>query len=289
MIVFGGSSSVGLAWDVSKSIGAQLGKNEVKTFPDGELHVKILSEVKNQDCVLIQSLRSSDNVMELLLFLDALTDQGAREVVAVTPYMAYSRQDRVFTKGEALSAKTLLRMVDELSSRIITINTHFMRGYGEGSFHKIRFTNLDALPLLVNYMKVRMKNPMVIAPDAGGLGMAKHAAELLECEFDHIKKKRLSGEEVSIETKTLDVKNKDVLVVDDIIATGDTILKVSEFVSDWRPKSLSVGCIHPLFTRGIDMFKGKLDRLVATNTLESQVSKVNVGPLIAKELKAMPQ
>lgn len=285
MIVFGGSSSVGLAWDVSKDIGAQLGKNEVKKFPDGEIYVKILSNVKNQDCVLIQSIRSSENLTEFLLFLDALRDQGTREVVAVMPYMAYSRQDKVFTQGEALSAKTILKLVDEFSSRIITINTHFMRGSGEGVFHKIRFTNLDAIPLLVSYLKVRMRTPMVIAPDSGGMGMAKYASELLDCDFDHIKKKRVSGEEVIIETKTLDVKNKDVLILDDIISTGDTIVKVADFIREWKPKSISVGCIHALFTNGIEIFKGKLDRLVATNTVESPVSKVNVGPLIARELK----
>lgn len=284
MIVFGGSSSVGLAWDVSKSIGAQLGRNEVKRFPDGEIYVKILSNVKNQDCAVIQSVRTSDNLVELLLFLDALRDQSAREIIAVMPYMAYSRQDKAFTQGEAVSAKTVLKLVDELSSRIVTINTHFMRGSGVGLFHRIRFTNLDALPLVVDYLKVRMRSPMVIAPDAGGLSMAKHASELLNCEFDHIKKKRVSGEEVAIETKTMDVRNKDVLILDDIISTGDTIVKVADFVREWKPKTISVGCIHALFTNGIDIFKGKLDRLVASNTVESPVSKVNVAPLISREL-----
>lgn len=284
MIVFGGSSSVGLAWDVSKTIGAHLGKNEVKKFPDGELYVRILSNVKNQDCAVIQSTRTSDGLVELLLFLDALRDQGAREITAVMPYLAYSRQDKAFSQGEAVSAKTILKIVDELSSRIITINTHFMRGSGVGLFHRIRFTNLDALPLVLDYLRLRMRNPMVIAPDAGGVGMAKHAAELLNCEFDHIKKKRVSGEEVVIETKTLNVRNKDVLILDDIISTGDTIVKVADFVRDWKPKSISVGCIHALFTNGLDIFKGKLDRLVSTNTVESPVSKVNVAPLIAREL-----
>jgi ribose-phosphate pyrophosphokinase len=285
MIVFGGSGSVGLAWDVSKSIGMQLGKNEVKKFPDGEVYVKINSNVKNQDCAVIQSTRSNDNLVELLLFLDALKDQGANEVAAVMPYMAYSRQDKIFTQGEALSAKTVLKLVDELSSRVITVDTHFMRNHGEAVFHQIRFTNLDALPLLVNYLKVRMMNPFVLAPDAGSMGMAKYASELLGCEFDNIKKKRISGEEVIIEAKTLDVKGKDVLILDDIISTGGTIVKVADFAREWKPKSVSVGCIHALFTNGLEMFKGKLDRLVATNTVESPVSKVNVGPLIARELK----
>lgn len=285
MIVFGGSNSVGLAWDVSKSTGAELGKSEVRKFPDGELYVKILSDVKHQDCVVIQSARSNDHLIELLLFLDALKDQGAREIIAVMPYMPYSRQDKVFSQGEALSAKTVLKLVDELSSRIITVNTHFMRTSGETLYHKIRFTNLDAIPLLVDYMKVRMKNPVVIAPDTGSLSMAKHASELLGCNFDHIKKKRISGEEVIIESKTLDVKGKDVLILDDIISTGDTIAKVADFAREWKPKSVSVGCIHALFTNGMDVFTGKLDRMISTNTVESPVSKVNVGPLIARELK----
>jgi ribose-phosphate pyrophosphokinase len=287
MIVFGGSSSVGLAWDVSKEIGAQLGKSEVKKFPDGELYIKINSPVRNQECAVIQTVRSSDNLIELMLLLDALNDQGAKEVVAVMPYMAYSRQDKVFTQGEALSAKTVLKLVSEMSSKVVTINTHFMRGYGQGVFHQLHFTNLDAIPNLVNYFKVRMKTPMVIAPDAGSLGMAKEAADILDCDFDHMKKKRISGEEVIIEVKSLDVKNKDVLILDDIISTGDTIIKVADFVREWKPRSINVGCIHPLFTKGIEMFTGKVERLVASNTIESAVSKVNVGPIIARELKSL--
>jgi ribose-phosphate pyrophosphokinase len=139
----------------------------------------------------------------------------------------------------------------------------------------------------VNYFKVRMKTPMVIAPDAGSLGMAKEAADILDCDFDHMKKKRISGEEVIIEVKSLDVKNKDVLILDDIISTGDTIIKVADFVREWKPRSINVGCIHPLFTKGIEMFTGKVERLVASNTIESAVSKVNVGPIIARELKSL--
>ncbi|MDD5112017.1 MAG: ribose-phosphate diphosphokinase [Candidatus Altiarchaeota archaeon] len=285
MIVFGGSNSVSLAWDVSKDIGAQLGKSEVKKFPDGEAYLRILSDVRNQDCAVIQSVRTNDHLVELLLFLDALRDQGAREVVAVLPYLAYSRQDKVFASGEALSAKTILKIIEELSSRIVTVNTHFMRGFGEGSFHRVRFTNLDAIPLLTSYLRPRMSHPMVIAPDAGSLGMAKYAAELMGCEFDHIKKKRISGSEVIIETKPLAVKGMDVLILDDIISTGGTIVKVADFVGEWKPKSINVACVHALFTNGLDIFRGKLDRIIATNTVESPISRVNVGPLIARELK----
>ncbi len=285
MLVFGGSRSTGLAWSVAKSLGGELGKSEVKDFPDGEKHVRIVSDVAGKECAVVQSIRSNDDLVELLLTLDVLRDLGATQVHAVTPYMAYMRQDKRFTEGEALSAKTVLKLLHELSDSISMVNCHFLNGGGEAYYEHVNFMNLDAVPLLAEYLNGKVKNPLVIAPDKGSLNYAKEAARVMDCEFNHLSKKRVSGTEVVIKSKDLEVKGHDIIILDDIISTGGTIVEAVKVIRGWHPASINVGCVHGLFINGVEAFKGVVDRLIATDTLDNPVAKVSVAELLAKDLK----
>ncbi|MBD3388084.1 MAG: ribose-phosphate diphosphokinase [Candidatus Altiarchaeales archaeon] len=285
MLVFGGTRSSGIAWSVAKALKSEVGKSEVKTFPDGEKYVKLLSKAEGRECAVVQSVRSNDDFMELLLMLDALRDMGAVQVHAIMPYMAYMRQDKRFTEGEALSAKTLLKVLDEFADSLTMINCHFLSEGGESFYKHVRFMNLDAVPLLVKYFRSKVKNPIVVAPDKGSMGYAKAAAEILDCDFNHLSKKRISGSEVVIKSKDLDVKGKDVIILDDIISTGGTIVESVKVIRGWKPASINVGCVHGLFLKGIESFTGVVDRLVSTDTLDNPVAKVNVADLIAEDLK----
>ncbi len=284
MFVFGGTNSTGLAWDVSKGIKADNGKTEIKSFPDGEKYVKVLSHVSGSECAVVQSVRSNDDFVELILLLDALRDQGALQVHAIVPYLAYMRQDKIFSDGEAFSAKTILRVLSEVSDSLATINCHFLTDGGEAVFQHVNFMNLDAIPSIVEYMGKKVSNPIFIAPDKGSLGFAKTGAVQLNCEFDHLSKTRMSGSEVEMELKDLDVKGLDVILLDDIISTGGTIIESTKVISHGRPASINVGCVHGLFLSGIESFKGSVNRLIATNTLDNPVSKVSVSDIIAQEL-----
>ncbi|MFH1054938.1 MAG: ribose-phosphate diphosphokinase [Candidatus Altiarchaeota archaeon] len=285
MLVFGGTRSMTLAWDVAKALNAEYGKSEVKTFPDGEKYVRVLSKVAGRECAFIQSIRSNDDFMETLLMLDALRDQGATQVHAIAPYLSYMRQDKRFSEGEALSAKTILKTLHELSDSITTINCHFLNSGGEAVYNHVNFMNLDAIPLLAKEIGDKVKNPVVVAPDKGSMDYASKAAKILDCEFNHLSKKRLSGTEVTIKPKQLDVKGLDVIILDDIISTGGTIVEAVKVIRGWHPASISVGCVHGLFLNGIESFKGVADKLVSTNTLENPVSKVSVSNLIAADLR----
>jgi len=285
MILFGAGEKSGLAWEVSQKLGSPLGKCEVKKFPDDELYVRVTSKVKGETCAVVKTVRSSDDLVELLLLLSALRDSGARAVHTVTPYLAYMRQDKQFNPGEALSAKTILQIIDELSDDVTTINCHFLGGAGDFIYEKVRLRNLDATPLLAGYFKSKVRNPIVVAPDKGSVAYAKHAAQMLDCPFNHLSKKRVSGEQVIIKEKNLDVKGMDVLMLDDIISTGGTIAKAAAVVRGWKPGSVNVGCVHGLFLNGVQQFKGAADRIVATNSIPSAVSKVSLADLIVADLK----
>jgi len=285
MIIFGGSNTTDLAWEVARELDTELGKREYEKFPDDEIYVRLKTDVEGRECAYVHSIKTSDDLVEALLMLDCLRDHGALQVHAVFPYLAYMRQDKRFKDGEALSAKTILKLVDEVSDQKAVINTHFLSGEGQEVYEKIRLTNLDAIPQLARYFKPKLEDPVVVAPDKGSMSYARRAAEILDCEFNHLQKKRISGEEVTVKDKNLDVKGKDVLMLDDIISTGGTILEASKVVKGYKPKSINVGCVHGLFLNGVEKFQGSVNRIIACNTLSSKLSKVSVAPVIARHLK----
>jgi len=287
MIVYGATSSAGLAWEVAKKTRSGLGKLETKRFPDGEIYLRLLSKVKGKEVAVIRSARSSDEFMELFLLLDALKDNSASQVHAVIPYLGYTRQDKAFTDGEAQSAKTVLSILDELSDDITTVNCHFLDEAGNFTYKNVVIRNIDATVALTDFFKNKLKKPFVIAPDKGSTNYAKRAAEQMGCDFNHLEKKRLSGEEVVVRDKPLDVKGLDVLILDDIIATGGTIVEAAKVICGWKPSSINVGCVHGLFLSGLEPFKGVVDRIVSTNTLETQATKVSVADLIVSDLKSV--
>jgi ribose-phosphate pyrophosphokinase len=284
MIVFSGSSCVSLGRKIAQGKGLLVGEAKNERFPDGEVYLRLVTPVKGEECVIVQSTLGNDNLVELLLFLDMLRDQGASSVHAVVPYFGYARQDKSFNSGEALSAKTNLKMLLSLSDSVTTINCHFLDREGVFKYNGLEIKNLDAFPLLAKYFKEHLKHPMLIAPDKGSLEYARNAAGLIGCEFDFLQKKRLSGEKVEIQTKDLDVKGKDTLILDDMVSTGGTIIEAAKLLRSQGASSVNAGCVHGVFSQGTQKVASAVDRLVCTDTIERDISKVSVAELIRKSL-----
>jgi len=284
MIALGGSTSKRLAESVSKKLGSELGSIDYRRFPDGEIYLRLLSDVNHRDCVLIETTDSNDALIELLLLLDLLRDLNARKIYTVVPYLGYSRQDRRFMEGEAFSARTILKLIDQFSDSILTVNCHFLDSEGEFSFEGVKIRNLDAFPLVAEYFKNKLKKPVLISPDEGALKYAKRASEIINCEFDYLQKTRISDQEVKINTKKLDVSGKNVIILDDMISTGTTIIEAAKFIKAQGAKSIHAGCIHGVFSGGLQQFSGVLDDLVCTDTIPTEVSKITVADLISKAI-----
>jgi ribose-phosphate pyrophosphokinase len=284
MIVFSGSSCASLGPRIAKGTGLRLGEAKSCRFPDGETYLRLISSVAGEECVLVQSTLGDDNLVELLLFLDMLREQGAAKIHAVVPYMGYARQDKTFNSGEALSAKTVLKLLCTLSDSITTVNCHFLDREGVFKFHDMEIKNLDAFPLLAKYFKAELKKPILIAPDKGSLEYAKNASEIIGCDFDFLQKKRISGEKVEIAAKELSVKGKDALILDDMISTGGTIIEAAKLLKSQGASSVSVGCVHGVFSQGMEKVASAVDRLICTDTIERDISKVSVAQLIQKSL-----
>lgn len=286
-ILFPGSVCQVLGREVADEIGAELGEVTIKTFPDGERYLRIHSEVKGKECAVIQSTpRPQDaNILELITLTETLKDLGAKRITALVPYLAYGRQDKQFQPGEALSSRIVAKHISMGCDELITVNIHEEHIL---KFFDVEAKSLDASPMLGEYFEGHeFRAPLVIAPDEGALYMAEGVAEKVKCEHDYLVKHRLAPGKVEMMPKNLEVKDKDVILVDDMIDSGSTMLEAIKILIDQGAANIFVGCIHPVLTGNIvtRLFSsGALD-VVATNTIPSEISFITVSPLLSKALK----
>lgn len=246
MKIIGGLGSDPLTTKVTLELGAKSAKLETKKFPDGETYLRVLDDVKGEDVVVIQSInRTPDELLfEYLLLVDTLKDLGAGKVISFIPYFAYARQDERFNPGEALSFKTVTKLIESVGTdAVYTIDMHQHRVLKSSEVFKIPSHNLSAMPLLAEYVEKNgdLEKPLVIGPDAEAEQWAKLAADRLHTDFDVFEKKRLGSESVQIRPRKANARDRDVLIVDDIISTGGTIVEALKILlrkgpegSPWR-------------------------------------------------------
>ena len=292
MKIIGGSSSDGLAARVARELGTESAKLEIKKFPDGEKYLRVLEDVKGEDVVVIQSIsRMPDEFLfEYLLLVDTLKDLGAKRVVSFVPYFAYARQDERFNPGEALSFKTVSKLIESVGTdEIYTIDMHQHRVLRSSDVFKIPSRNLSAMPLLADYVEKagNLQKPLIIGPDAEAEQWAKLVAERLHTDYDVFEKKRFGSENVQVRPRNANAKDRDVLIVDDIISTGGTIVEALKMLFSQGAKKIDVACTHPLLMGGAlaKIYETGAQNVIGTDTVPSPVSYVSVAPLIVEQIK----
>jgi len=282
MWVLGGTAGGAIAQGVAEGLKAPLGRVEVKTFPDGEIYVRLLDDVKDRDVVYVQSSWPNDKLVEMLLTLAALREHGARSITAVVPYLAYARQDRVFQSGEGTSAAAVLKLIAQFADRFVTVDPHKEHVL---PFFGTRALDVSAIRLIADHL-VEVGPDLVLAPDKGALDRAEALARELGTPVDHLEKTRLSGTEVRMAPKALDVAGKVVVIVDDMISTGGTIATAVKELKRQGAAKVVAACTHGLFVGGaLDrLAQAGIDGVVATDTLANPVAKVAVAPAIVDAL-----
>lgn len=293
LIILGGSSAQALAFRVAKGLGANYLRVETRRFPDGEKYARIHGDVSGKTVVFIQSMyhRPDEYLMEYFLIVDTLKDLGAKKVIGVIPYFAYARQDQRFNPGEILSLKTVFKLLKDVGTDelyVIDIHRHRM---GDELIRLIGLPthNLTAMPLLAKYAKEQFKleDPIVIGPDEEAEQWACIAAKTIDAEYDYLVKKRLGDREVEITPKSLNVKGRDVLIVDDIVSTGGTMVKAIEVVLREGAKRVVTACTHPILVENalVKILEAGAEALIGTDTVPSPVSFVSVTPVIVDALR----
>jgi ribose-phosphate pyrophosphokinase len=294
LIIIGGSSSENLANKVANLLGVPLGKLEIRRFPDGEKYLRVLNEVNGEHVIIIQSMHHTpeDFLFEYLLLVDTLKDLGAKRVTGFVPYFAYARQDERFKPGEALSFKTVSKLIASVGTdEIFTIDMHKHRVLKSSEVFGIPYYNLSAVPLLADYVRKegKLSNPLVIGPDAEAEEWARVAAEFLKSEYDVFMKKRFAADKVELRPRRFSAKERDVLIVDDIISTGGTIIEASKILFSQGAKRIEVACTHPIIASdALSRIKAVgVANVIGTDTVPGPISYVSVASLIAENIRKM--
>lgn len=283
MKIIGGPASQLLASRTARALGTEPALCEFNRFPDGELYLRIVEETENENVTLIQSTPTDSDLVSLLQLIDAC--EGARELNVVIPYMGYARQDKKFKSGEPISARAIARCIR--ADRIFTVNIHeksVLEHFSGPAY------NLDAAKLVGKHIaSLGLGNPLLLAPDSGAEGLIKNVSSGLGFDYDHLEKTRLSGDTVVIKTKNLDVTGRQVVLVDDMIATGGTMAESIRMLRDQGAADVYIACVHPVLARNavLRLFNAGVKDIIGTDTLERAESRLSVAPLIADALKGL--
>jgi ribose-phosphate pyrophosphokinase len=212
--------------------------------------------------------------------------ENSSEVIAIIPYMGYARQDREFLPGEIVTMKVLGKLFKSAgASKIIVVDIHSSIGLKHFS---IKTKNVTAIPDLVGFFKkLSLKNPLVVSPDQGGKERAKEFAKEFNSDYIALEKTRdRKTGKVKIKTKNLEVENRDLILVDDIISTGGSIIKATQFLKKQKCKRIYVACTHALLMNGAEkkIKKAGVTSIISTNTIPGKTSKVDISKTIAKAI-----
>jgi ribose-phosphate pyrophosphokinase len=290
MKIIPGPASKKLGESIAETLNVEAVPVFFKTFPDGESYIRFSTDsLQDEDVVIVQTTSppQDQRLIQLLLMADNALEMKARSITTVVPYFAYNRQDKRFILGEAFSAKTIVKLLEKCGvNRIITVNTHNPQVL---ETFKIPVEDLSAIPLLAEYFRANssVENPVSLSLGKKALSVATEADSVLKGGFDYISTKRdVTTGNVMLEEKELQIKNRDVIIFDDIISSGGTMAKAVKFVKERGVRKVCVACVHPLLMG--DAKKGILENgaeeIIGTDSVPSSVSKVSIAPLISKAL-----
>jgi len=289
--IIGGPSSLDLAKKISDLLGLPLVKVRTKRFPDGEFYFKFEEDISGENLLIVQSLYPPQDVhaMELFLILHTARDLGAETIRVFAPYLAYSRQDERYLEGECLSAAMIAEVIEGLGAdALYAIDVH---NENVLKMYKIPVYNLTAAGELARYFLSRdLRNPIVIAPDDEDLAKrrARYAAKVLNADWDSLEKRRdrYTGE-ITTFAKELEVKDRDAIIIDDIISTGKTTANAAKILRDQGARRIFAGVSHALLLG--DSVKLIMDsgvnEIVGTDSVANEYAKVSVAPILARALK----
>tara|TARA_Y100001947_G_scaffold24264_1_gene17909 strand:+ start:320 stop:1195 length:876 start_codon:yes stop_codon:yes gene_type:complete len=286
--VIGGGASKDLAKRLARKLKAVYIQTETKIFPDGESKVTLGKIPKKSVILVVQSTYPpvDTNLLQALSIISQVRKISSR-TFAIIPYMGYARQDKQFLSGEVITMSVVAKMLQSAGAKkVIVVDIHSNTALNH---FNIPTENISAVPELANYFKkLNLKNPLVVSPDVGGSSRSKKFASLLKTDFIVLKKHRdRKTGRVSIQTAKVDVQGKDLILVDDIISTGGSIIKAAQFLKKQKCKRVFVACTHGLLVEGAEkkIRKAGVSRIISTNTIPGNTSKVDVSGILAKSVQ----
>ena len=297
MKILSGTSNLSLSKSISRQLKLKLVNTNIKSFADGEVYVEINENIRGNSVFVIQSTSTpaNDNLMELLLCIDALRRSSAKNITAVIPYFGYARQDRKVVPRTSISAKLVSNLITNAgASRIVTVDLH--SGQIQG-FFDIPVDNLFTTPLFTRYIKKNLKNKNLIcvSPDVGGVQRTRGLATKINVDLAIIDKRRLQPGKSQVMRIIGNVQNKECIIVDDIIDSGGTIVNAVDALIREGAKSVYVFVTHAVLSgESINKIKkSKINKLIITDSIDnakkiknvSKIQVLSIAPLMAEAIK----
>lgn len=285
-IIFGLSTSVSLAKNISEKIGIELGEYKLSKFKDGEIFVESASSVRGKSVFIIQSTSNpaNDNLMELLLFIDALKRSSAGEINLIIPYFGYARQDRRTFGRQSISAKLVANLLTTAgASRVMTFDIHSEQIVG---FFDLPFDNLRAQGLIAREIELlNIEDLTIVSPDHGGVSRARQLAQLLDAPLAVIDKRRTGPNQAEAMFILGEVQDRNVVIFDDMVDSGGTVVSAANKLKDAGAKDVYLAITHPVLSgtefnpnQAIDNLKiAGVKHVITTNSInhpEDELLKV---------------
>ena len=286
--IFAGSAAQELASHIAQSYGQELGKVEVSRFSDGELSVSFEESIRGMDVFIVQStFPPAENLMELLLMIDAAKRASARKIVAVLPYFGFARQDRKDKPRVAIGAKLVANLITAAGvDRVMTMDLHADQIQG---FFEVPVDHLFASSIFLPYIEsLDRSNLIIAAPDTGGTKRANAYAKYLNVDMAICYKQRKVANQVESMTVIGDVEGKDVILIDDIIDTAGTLTKAADMMLEKGARTVRAVCTHPVLSGPAHerVRTSNLSELVVTNTIPLREENHKVRVLSVADLFA---
>ncbi len=292
--IFTGNSNIELVQKISDYLGTPIGKSVVKNFSDGEINVEIDESVRGMDVFVIQSIcfPVNNNLMELLIMIDALKRASAERITAVLPYYGYARQDRKVSPRAPISAKLIADLITTAgASRILAVDLH--AGQIQGFFN-IPVDHLFAAPVLLDYLKQFKNDIVMVSPDAGGVERARAYAKRLNTSLAIIDKRRESPNVSQVMNIIGDVSGMVAVLVDDMVDTGGTLARAAYALVEKGAKTVYACCTHPVLSdRAVEvLLDSPIEEIIVTDTIPlgeeakgcSKIKVLSISSLLAEAI-----
>ena len=294
MKIFSGTANLPLAKAICKSIGMELGKCDIRPFPDGETFIKIEENVRGEDVFVVQPTAppTNHNLMELFIMIDALRRASAMRITAVLPYYGYARQDRKDQPRVPITAKLVANLlVASGVNRVLTVDLHAQQIQG---FFDIPVDHLYAAPVMYEYLKKKkLPNLVVVSPDVGGLKMAHAYSQVLEAGLAIVAKRRKSATDVESMAVIGEIRGKNILLVDDLTETAGTLTQAAALLKKKGAKQI-VACVSHAILNDVGiqrLRKSAIDELITTDTVQRpaidgvKIITLSVAGLLGEAIK----
>ncbi len=286
--VLGGTNSKELAKKIAKRINAEYGELHTDKFPDGETYLKLPFSVEGRKVILVESMHPNPNeiLIETIFAARTAKELGAKEVILVAPYLAYLRQDKRFHPLECWSNRIMAAIL-HFADRIIVVDPHIQRIPDLQSIFKIPAKQITSNKLIAEYIQKNIPEPVILGPDEESYQWAEEIAETIRIEATVLRKKRYTSRHVKIKLKTeMSLKGRNVVIVDDIISSGHTMIEVIKQAKRMKAKSITCMAVHGIFAENAlaKLKKAGATRVITTNTVMNPTSKIDVSSVIAEEV-----